>query len=200
MANMDKIVNDIILEAKAEAQKIIDEANAGADRLTADARNECVKIRGEAEKQAQLQVSKLKKRMYSARASLRREALLKAKHDIIESEITKVCNALTNLPQDEYYSIIIKLLTSVMREGKCVIYFSPEEKLPSSVSDKISQLAAEKKCEYTVSHERADVRNGFILVYGGIEENYTFQALIEAKRGELYDTAAQILFGMEENV
>lgn len=200
MANMDKIINDIILEAKADAQKIIDEANTDADRLAANTRNECGRIHDEAKKQAQLKVEKLRKRMDSARASRRREALLKARHDIIESEITKVCSSLSDISADEYYNIILKLLTSVMHDGKCVIYFPPAEKLPSSVSDKISQLAAEKSCEYTVSHDREDVQNGFILVYGGIEENYTFNALIEAKRSELYDTAAQILFGTEENV
>ena len=43
--------------------------------------------------------------------------------------------------------------------------------------------------------EPRPIEDGFVLVYGGIEENCTFRALMDAKKDQLQDTVNQILFG-----
>jgi V/A-type H+-transporting ATPase subunit E len=58
----------------------------------------------------------------------------------------------------------------------------------------------ESGSDCTISYARKNVKDGFILVYGGIEENCTFEALFEEKRGEIYETAARLLFETEESV
>ena len=41
---------------------------------------------------------------------------------------------------------------------------------------------------------RDNIDNGFILTYGGIEENCTIRAMFDAKRDELADSVYRMLF------
>ena len=45
-----------------------------------------------------------------------------------------------------------------------------------------------------VSKEGKNIENGFVLVYGGIEENCTLRAMFDAKRDELSDKVHRMLF------
>ena len=45
-----------------------------------------------------------------------------------------------------------------------------------------------------VSKEPKDMDGGFVLVYGGIEENCTIRAMFDAKRDELSDIVHRLLF------
>ena len=46
-----------------------------------------------------------------------------------------------------------------------------------------------------MSDEIRSIDGGFVLVYGGIEENCTFKAMLEASREELHDMVNGKLFG-----
>ena len=54
--------------------------------------------------------------------------------------------------------------------------------------------AAEKGGSLVLSKEQKAIEDGFILVYGGIEENCTLKALLDAKKDELQDKVNEILF------
>ena len=45
-----------------------------------------------------------------------------------------------------------------------------------------------------MSGESKNITNGFVLVYGGIEENCTIDALFDARRDELSDIVQRLLF------
>ena len=45
-----------------------------------------------------------------------------------------------------------------------------------------------------MSRETRDIPNGFVLVYGGVEENCTLKAMFEAKRDELADKVNHLIF------
>ena len=65
--------------------------------------------------------------------------------------------------------------------------------MPSDFEEKIIAAAAEKGGSLVLSKERS-IEDGFILVYGGIEENCTLKALLDAKKDELQDKVNEILF------
>ena len=55
--------------------------------------------------------------------------------------------------------------------------------------------AAEKNgVRLTVSDKPAAIKNGFILNYGGVEENCTIDALFDQSRDDLLDKVKEILF------
>ena len=58
----------------------------------------------------------------------------------------------------------------------------------------MKKAAESKNGRLTVSEEVSNIENGFILAYGGIEENCTLQAMFDAKRDELSDKVHHLLF------
>ena len=58
----------------------------------------------------------------------------------------------------------------------------------------IEQTAQKKGGHLVVSKEPKDMDGGFVLVYGGIEENCTIRAMFHTKQDELSDVVQKILF------
>ena len=56
------------------------------------------------------------------------------------------------------------------------------------------QTAQKKGGHLVVSKEPKDMDGGFVLVYGGIEENCTIRAMFHTKQDELSDVVQKILF------
>lgn len=198
MADMKKIIDDIMFEANDEARKIIADAKNEAEKIIAEAKSECFAIEKEEQKRKAVELSRLERRYASARASQRRTMLLKAKQEIINTAVNDAYKSVTSLSGTDYEKILLKLFTSHMREGECTIYFPSSYKPSRNLLDKLKKLANEKHCNYNVSYDRKGVENGFIMVYGGIEENCTFHSLFEEKRDEIFELAAAEILGTEE--
>ena len=59
----------------------------------------------------------------------------------------------------------------------------------------IMDIAAKKGGKLTLLKEgNNNIRGGFVLLYGGIEENCTFKAMFDSKKGELSDKVHVLLF------
>ena len=54
--------------------------------------------------------------------------------------------------------------------------------------------AKEAGADLKISEEAAEIKNGFVLDFGGIEENCTFDALIDQNIEELQDKVKSLLF------
>ena len=109
-----------------------------------------------------------------------------------------VSAAITSVSGKEYDEILKGLLKPRLHSGECVIYFPRSKKPSKQLSATIKELAAKAGCKYTLSYEREDIEDGFVLVYGGIEENCSFASLFNERRSEITDYAAQLLLGTEE--
>ena len=60
---------------------------------------------------------------------------------------------------------------------------------------KLWTLQPKKGGKLTLLKEGNDtIRGGFVLLYGGIEENCTFKAMFDSKKGELSDKVHVLLF------
>lgn len=66
--------------------------------------------------------------------------------------------------------------------------------MPADFEKNIHAAAEEKGGSLVLSREPKAIEDGFILVYGGIEENCTLKALLDAKKDELQDKVNEILF------
>ena len=60
--------------------------------------------------------------------------------------------------------------------------------------EEIAAIAAAKGGKLIVSKEERNIQGGFVLIYGGIEENCTFKAMFDSRRGELSDKVHALLF------
>ena len=93
-------------------------------------------------------------------------------------------------------SLIAKLLEKNTAEGEGVLSFSAKDlkRLPSDFASKASEIAAKNNGKIKIADEAADIEDGFILSYGGIEENCTLKALFSEKEDELRDCVHSVLW------
>ena len=86
--------------------------------------------------------------------------------------------------------MIKKMLEKYASGKKGLLYFSGTDlkRLPADMNS----IAAGYNLE--ISKEPADIDGGFILSYGDIEENCSFDVLIESSKEELQDKIGQILW------
>jgi len=76
------------------------------------------------------------------------------------------------------------------------IYFSGRDldRMPAGFAEEISKIAEGKGGKLTLSEETRVLDGGFVLAYGGIEENCSFKALFDSKEDAFKDQVQKILF------
>ena len=196
MPGLDNILNAIrssgqqnadaaIKRAEAEAQQIRSEG----DRSAKQAYDEFIEnTRIECEREYAAESS-------SAHAKVKRE-LLACKSKCIDEVIEKALAELSALPDDDYFSLILKLAGRRLAKGENVISFGKRDlsRLPQDFEKNLSLIAAIDGSLVSVSTEPADIESGFILSFGDISENCSFRAIAEAESEAIRDKAASILF------
>ena len=127
----------------------------------------------------------------------RKQAVLAAKQEVIGGVLEKAYDAVMNLDDEKYFEMLEKLLEKHALAEEGVICFSEQdlERMPQGFPEKIRNIAASKGGSLTLSEKPEKMDGGFLLVYGGIEENCTIRAVFDSKREELSDQVNRLLFG-----
>ena len=196
MAGLDKIIDEILSEAQAEADKTTDAAKKEADRIKAEAQ---AKARAESDKIASKAASDQKtidERAKSSADMQKRQAVLIAKQDVINEIIDSAYEKVVNADIDTYFAFMEKMLKAYVqpKEGKIVLTEKDKGRMPAGFSQKVSQIASEKGGSLSLSDESRKIDGGFILIYGGIEENCSIRAIFDEKREELVDAVNSVVF------
>lgn len=196
MTGLEKMKSQILDEAKAAAESKMQEAKAAADEILAKARAEAEKSKISISQKSEAEVVNYKERVVSSNDLKRRTKILAAKQEIIANVLDKAYDSLKTMKDEEYYEMLLKMLEKYAQPQDGEIYFSPADlkKLPKDFEAEIAKCAKEKGGSLTVSEEGRNIENGFVLAYGGVEENCTLKAMFEAKRDELSDKVQKILF------
>jgi len=197
MTGLEKILKAIEDEAQARADEIISEANKQAEQILSAARQEGELEAGKIAQKASEEVKSVLSRAESAAVLQERKAILEAKQQIINETIIKARASLSELSDKEYTDILIKLIKRYAHNEVGQIVFSANDKkrLPADFTDRLKQALADKTgAALTLSEKTADINGGFLLVYGDIEENCSFDALFEAAREDLQDKVNSFLF------
>ena len=99
-------------------------------------------------------------------------------------------------PAAEYFAAVLKLAERYARAQAGQILFSQEDldRMDAGFADQLNEAAKKKGGSLTIGTECRPTGGGFVLVYGGIEENCTFPALFDARREELQDLIHRLLF------
>ena len=193
MAGLDKIKSQILDEAKVTADAKIEDAKAQAEQMKLKAQEEGARQADTILKKSEADTASQKERVKSAIDLQRRTRLLEETQEIIEKAYEKVIN----LAPDDYYQMLLSILEAYILPQEGEIYFSVKdlENMPVGFGKEIEEIALAKGGKLTVAGAgRDNIDNGFILAYGGIEENCTIRAMFDAKRDELSDIVHRLLF------
>lgn len=197
MTGLEKILKAIEDEAQAKADEIINEAKKKADDILACARQEGEQQAALITQRLSNEVNSIINRAESTANLLEKKTILEAKQQIISETISNARASLSELSDDEYTEIILKLIKRYAHNARGEIIFSAADKkrLPADFADRIKAVLTDKEGgEIILSDKNADINGGFLLVYGDIEENCSFDALFEAAKDDLQDKVNSFLF------
>lgn len=197
MRGIEKIAAQIIGEGQEKKTVIEKEIQQKIDELNAKADEEIKVELQRIEEDTIREESTLEELAELAAQQKRRQAALSAKQEVIGKIINEAYDRLLKLDDERYFAVIKKMLEDNVLSEKGEIIFSARDRqrMPKDFEDVIKNVAFEKGGELVMSDEVRNIDGGFVLVYGGIEENCTFKAMLEASREELHDMVNGKLFG-----
>lgn len=196
MAGLEKIESRIMDEANETARQTTDEAREEAAKVVSAAKEEAAKVSAGILERSGAEVAGCREKNASSIDLQKRNRLLAAKQEIIEEFLHKAYDSLDGMDDAAYFDFLLKLLTQYVQPREGQIRFGERDlkRLPMGYEMKVSEAARAKGGSLTISRESIRIDNGFVLDYGGIEENCTFRALFEEKKDKLSDTIRGLLF------
>ena len=196
MAGVDNIVKEILQEAENAAEALLKEAKETAETALKEGAAADEKAAEAAKLKAEKAVLELKSRAVSQSALRKRQAVLKAKQGIIDEVIRKAYMKLQTQDTDDYFSMVKKLVEKKARAGEGLICFNETDlkAVTPQVKEELAQIAKKAGGTLKVSEDPVRIRSGFILSYGGIEENCSLDAIFAEKAETLRDLANSILW------
>ena len=193
MSGIDKIIEQIELDTKDICDKVIAEAQKKADAIIAEAQVKAQSIAADGKDKTAARVADIKKRGESAADLEEKRVMLYTKQSIIQTMLNEGLSAVKQLPDDEYFDLIAKMVEkySMPENGEILFGEKDRGRMPADLPEKLSGIA---KGSLKLSDECAPIDAGFILRYGGIEQNCSFDAIFAGEAESLSDRAGKLLF------
>lgn len=196
MAGLDKIIGQIEEESKGAAARTLEAARAEAEKILEMARKEAEEECGRIERRSDQAVANILERGRSAAELKKRGSLLAEKQRLIGETIVMVKEELKSLDGEAYFEMLLKLAVKSAQPGEGELLFSAKDlaRLPEGFEEQVNAALKDKGAVLRVSEDSRDIDAGFVLTYGGIEENCSFDAIFDSARETLQDKAQELLF------
>lgn len=196
MNGLDKMKDQILNEANSSATTMIHQAKEEAEAMLVqvkeEARQEGEKILTKAQETTHHQIE----RAQSATDLLRKQTILAAKQEVIAQILEAAYERLKSQDTESYFEMIEKMIRKFAIKEAGQIAFSKEdlERMPAGFDMKIQQAAQANGGSLELMKEGCNIEGGFILIYGGIEENCSLKAMFHAAKDDLSDKVHKLLF------
>lgn len=196
MSGLDNIVKKIKSNSQDEIELIKKDAEGYRASVLAEAKKDTDKEIKDILDNAKREQAVYEEKIISNGEFKQRNALLKAKGEVIDEVIARALDELKNQDTDVYFDTVLNILKDNVqsKDGKICFSKTDLDRMPSGFDAKVSEVAKENGGSLKVDTEPADITDGFILKYGDIEENCTFDAIFDAKRDDLRDLVNKNLF------
>lgn len=201
MSGLERIVEEIRRQAEAESDEILNKAdeycNAYMQEIKDKVKDEIAAYNKKAQDERELYEAKTSSGMeFKARNSI-----LKAKQQCIDDCLKKAQDRIHNFSDKEYFNLLEKILKGNIQKGTGVMCLCEYDlkRMPGTFEERVKKMAQESGGYLEISTKPAQIKDGFVLVYGDIEENCTFKALFDANIDKLKDIANKELFDSQTN-
>ncbi|MDO4617961.1 MAG: hypothetical protein Q4B31_00390 [Clostridia bacterium] len=187
MEGLNLIIDKIISEAKTKADVKIQKAKSVAQEILNESATEIEKINSQKNEEIERINKQADETLKSALLSKEQTALLKTKNEVISRIIAEAKERILNLPDKEYFDLLknIYKVNAEDREGEILFCETDLKRLPDGFIKELSD-------KLTLSDEVIS-KEGFVVRYGRVEINCTFDAIIEDKYQELVEIASKML-------
>lgn len=196
MTGLEKIINTIDSDNAVRCEQIISSAQKKAESLKTEAKTNAEIKAKEIIDSAKEKCNKTADIQESRNAQIQKQFLLNTRINLINGVISAASQKLDNLTDGEYFDFLIKLIKKYACEGKCECICNSKDnaRMPAGFKTQAVEAASSKGAELTFPDKTADIKNGFILRYGLIEINCSFDSIIDENREELKEKVNAILF------
>lgn len=197
MTGIEVIINQILDEGKAQEKEILDSAEKMTAEIRRAAAAEAEKIRTDIEEKNSRNVAEYGEIAELSRQQKKNRALLGAKQEFIGRIIDKSYEKIMNMDGESYFELLKKTAVRHILPEEGVIVFNERDKnrMPEGFMAEIEAEAEKRGGKLRLSEDAGRFDGGFVLVYGGIEENCTLKAVFDAARDELHDKINEKVFG-----
>ena len=196
MAGIDKITKEIELEAEKEAASIVSAAEAAAKSAKEDAEKKCQAYISSADEKLNRKLADENKKTQSQCEQAEKLILLETKQFLIDDILRKAKVKLLIQGKEDYFETLLKLLEKSVQADKGELMLSEKDmgRVPDDFESKANVVATKKGGTVVLSKNTVDIEGGFILKYGNIEINSSFDAIFDENRDELMDIVNGILW------
>ena len=196
MTGLEKMKNQILDEAKSLAEAKVSDAENQAQEILEAAKAEAAKTAAGISQKSEADVANYTERIASSIDLQRRTRVLSAKQEVIAEVLNKAYEKLKAMETADYCAMMMKILDKDVLAQAGEIYFSQADvnRMPADCRAEIEKIAKAKGGSLKICSQEKGIEGGFVLAYGGIEENCTLREMFDAKRDELSDEAHRLLF------
>ena len=196
MSGLEKIIGHISEEASEKAAILIADAEKKAEAVKNETVRKAAAEIDHIEKKADAEVSGIEERANASAELRRKQILLAGKQEIMDDVVKEAKKRLEALTGKEYEDFIVSVFRKHAPKEDAVLRLSAKAKelLSAEALKELSAIASENGASLRVSEHESPEKNGFVLDFGGIEENCSFEALFEQNREEIQDLISKKLF------
>ena len=196
MSGLEKIIGTISEEAHEKAASMIGKAKEEAGKIVTESEKRTLADAGRITAKAQSEVKNIRERSKASAELKKKQILLSGKQELISETVEKAKGYMDSLSDAEYIRAVQAVFAKHVPKEDAVLMLNArdQKRLPANMIAGFVQAAAENGAKLTVSVQNADIRDGFILDYGGIWENCSFEALIDQNIEEIEDSINKKLF------
>ena len=192
----EQVIQKILSDAKAEAEKITNEAKEklAAEQAKADAK--LAEYRQQAETLAQQAAEDEKSHILAGARMDAAKEYLAEKTQILDMVFERAAQRLGELPDDEYRALMGRLMAEAVETGEEeVVIGKSEARIDQGLIDEVNgKLAGDKKRDLKLAADRHDLPGGFVLRRGKIKTNVSPAVLLGQARNDLVIELAKTLF------
>lgn len=195
MAGIDHIQAEILQEARTTADALLESARADAGQLAEETAGEVEAVRRAADEDCARIREAGQVRLASRQEMLRRQERLRRKQELVTGLIDEAYRRLVEEDPDAYWKRILLFLDAHIHPGEGRICFSKRDlnRMPAAVRQAIETRAEAAGAKLAIE-SNASVTDGFILDFGGINENCTLKAIFAERYDKMQDAVTRILW------
>lgn len=195
--NAEQVVQKILSEAQAQADKMTAEANTKVAARQDQLASELAEFQKETDQKAQAAAEDKIERMLAAARMETKKSLLAAKVSLLDKVFRKVREQIKKLPKDRYQELIVSLMKKAVESGdEEVLIAAGEDRIDNELIKQVNaKLGPGIKGDLKLAKDTADIDGGFILRRGNIQVNASLEVLILQARQDLETELSQELFG-----
>ena len=196
----EQVVEKILAEANAEADKIKSEASEKCAQTEADLQSQLAGYGKETEALAKAAAEDKTARMLASSRMASRKEHLTAKVALLDEVFVKARQRILALDDAKYLELIGKLMTEAIETGdEEVIVGNQEKRIDEAFIERMNgTLGPPLKSNLQLATEKADIDGGFILRRGNIQVNVSMDILLAQAREQLEAELAGELFEKEQ--